>query len=80
MQPVGGESFTDRYALAVFVELVERLSNCLIRIAVRLVVRLDDDGYSDHDREQQRQLLRLLGRLSVALHELEGVLRRELFA
>ena len=76
----GGESFTDRYSLAVFVELLERLNNCLIRIAVRVVVHLDDDGYSDSDREQQRQLLRLLGRLSVALHELERVSREELFA
>ena len=76
----GGESFTDRYSLAVLVEILERLNNCLIRIAVRVVVRLSDDVYSDSDREQQLLLLRLLGRLSVALHELERVLREELFA
>ena len=80
MQFAGGESFTDRYSLAVLVDVLERLNNCLVRIAVRVVIHLDDDGYSSSDREQQRRLLRSLGRLSVALHELERVLREELFA
>ena len=75
-----GESFTDRYFLAVLVEILEYLNNCLIRIAVRVVVHLSSNDCSDSDRERQLLLLRLLGRLSVALHELERVLREELFA
>ena len=75
-----GESFIDRYFLAVLVEILEYLNNCLIRIAVRVVVHLSSNDCSDSDRERQLLLLRLLGRLSVALHELERVLREELFA
>ena len=72
-----GESFADRYVLAVLVELIERLSNSLVRIGARMVIHLADE---DPEREEQLLLLRLLGNLSVALLELERVLKEELFA
>ena len=80
MQPASSESFDDRYDLAVLVHVIECLGDHLINIAVRVVIHLDDDGYSDSDRERQRHLLRSLGRLSVALSELERELREQLFA
>ena len=72
-----GESFADRYFLAVLVEWIERLSNSLVRIGARMVIRLADE---DPEREEQLLLLRFLGNLSVALYELERVLKEELFA
>ena len=75
-----GESFTDRYPLAVLVEILVRLNNCIIRIAVRGVSLLAQHDYSDFEREWQLDLLRRLGNLSVALYELERVLKEELFA
>ena len=75
-----GEGFTDRYVLAVLVEILEYLNSCLIHTSAGLVVHLAKHDYSDLERDQQLVLLRLLGNLSVDLHELERVLREELFA
>ena len=75
-----GENFTDRYFLAVLVEILEYLNSCLIHTSAGLVVHLAEHDYSDLERERQLVLLRLLGNLSVALHELERVLKEELFA
>ena len=47
-----GEDFTDRYFLAVLVEILEYLNNCLIHLAAGVVVQLAENDYSDLERDR----------------------------